>query len=258
VGVLALFRLIHKGHGSHFVQARGGKLFDPDAFPFLGGRARFGGETPPLQEGARLAHQRQEGGETPPLPRVLPVSDGTILRILEGLMTLKGPNGRERLSYRSLDVEQIGSVYEIVMGFTVETAPGRSLAIRAGKNNRTPVFVDLEALLAQKGKEWIKYLKEKADRGQLSATVGKAVEAAKTVSDLAAALESIVDERALPRKHEAAAGTPILQPTEERRRTGSHYTPRSLTEPIGRRISYLPPARSAPVASSNWSCSEPR
>ena len=30
----------------------------------------------------------------------------------------------------------------------------------------------------------------------------------------------------------ASAGTPILQPTDERRRTGSHYTPRSLTAPI--------------------------
>ena len=28
------------------------------------------------------------------------------------------------------------------------------------------------------------------------------------------------------------SGTPILQPTDERRRTGSHYTPRSLTAPI--------------------------
>jgi hypothetical protein len=210
--LLALFRLIHKGHHSHFVQARGGKLFDPDAFPFLEGR-----------EGA---HEEA--------PRVLPVSDGCILRILEGLMTLKGPNGRERLSYRSLDVEQIGSVYEIVMGFKVETAQGRSLAIRAGKNNRTPVFVDLDVLLTQKGKERIKYLKEEADRGQLSAGVGKAVEAAKAVADLAAALDGIVDERASPRKHEAAPGTPILQPTDERRRTGSHYTPRSLTEPIVR------------------------
>jgi hypothetical protein len=37
--LLSLFRLIHKGHPSHFVQARGGKLFDPDVFPFLEGRA---------------------------------------------------------------------------------------------------------------------------------------------------------------------------------------------------------------------------
>ena len=34
---------------------------------------------------------------------------------------------RERLSYRALDVEQIGSVYQTVMGFTVEVAGGRML-----------------------------------------------------------------------------------------------------------------------------------
>lgn len=210
--LLALFRLIHKGHSSHFIQARGGKLFDPEQFVFLEGRA----------------------GVTDP-PRILPVSDGCILRILEGLMTLALKGGtRERLSYRTLDVEQIGSVYETVMGFTVETASGRALAIRAGKNNRTPVFVDLEKLAAAKGKDRIKFLKEEADRGQLSAILAKAVEAAKSAAELAAALDPIVDERGSPKKHEIAASTPILQPTDERRRTGSHYTPRSLTEPIVR------------------------
>jgi N-6 DNA Methylase len=209
--LLALFRLIYKGHKSHFVQARGGKLFNPDVFPFLEGRSA------PADP-----------------PQVLPVSDGCVLRILEGLMTLKGPAGRERLSYRTLDVEQIGSVYETVMGFTVEAAPGRVLAIRAGKNNRTPIFVDLEKLITFKGKDRIKYLKEEADRGQVSAGAAKAVEAAKTVADMVAALDPIADERGSPRKHDAPAGTPILQPTDERRRTGSHYTPRSLTEPIVR------------------------
>ncbi len=210
--LLSLFRLIHKGHASHFIQARGGKLFDPDQFPFLEGRADFVAP-----------------------PRVLPVSDGCLLRILEGLVTLqmKGGTG-ERLSYRALDVEQIGSVYETVMGFTVEAAVGRSLAIKAGKHNRTPVFVDLDKLAAAKGKDRIKFLKEEADRAQLSANVGKAVEAAKSAADLAVALDPIVDERGSPKKHEIAAGTPILQPTDERRRTGSHYTPRSLTEPIVR------------------------
>ena len=59
-----------------------------------------------------------------------------------------------------------------------------------------------------------------------------AVEAATGVEDLAAALDGIVDERGSPGGAIAPAGTPILQPTDERRRTGSHYTPRSLTEPI--------------------------
>jgi N-6 DNA Methylase len=209
--LLSLFRLIHKGHPSHFVQARGGKLFNQDEFPFLEGRI----------DSASPA-------------RIPAVSDGCILRILEGLMTLKSGSTRERVSYRALDVQQIGSVYETVMGFTVETAAGRGLSIKAGKHNRTPVFVDLEKLIAAKGKDRIKFLKEQADRGQLSANVGKAIEGAKTVADIAAALDPIVDERGSPRKHEIASGTPILQPTDERRRTGSHYTPRSLTEPIVR------------------------
>jgi hypothetical protein len=207
--LLALFRLIHKGHPSHFVQARGGKLFDPDEFPFLEGRANK---------------------DDP--PRILNVSDGCILRILEGLMTLKlRGQERQRLSYRTLDVEQIGSVYETVMGFTVEVAESRVLAIKAGKNNRTPVFVALDELLKRKGKDRIKDLKENVGRS-LTAAQAKPVEAAATVEDLAAALDGIVDERGSPRHVVAFPETPILQPTDERRRTGSHYTPRSLTQPI--------------------------
>jgi len=213
--LLALFRLIHGGHPSHIIQARGGKLFDPDVFPFL--------------EGRTVAADK---------PAVMTVSDGCILRVLEGLMTLEAKGrgadrARERLSYRTLDVEQIGSVYETVMGFTVEQAAGRVLAIKAGKNNRTPVFVNLDALIAKSGKDRVKYLKEDGDRA-LTTAQAKGVEAAKSVAEMVAALDSIVDERASPRKRELSAGTPILQPTDERRRTGSHYTPRSLTEPIVR------------------------
>lgn len=208
-GLLALFRLVHKGHKTGFVQARGGKLFDPDEFPFLEGRA-----------------SKEDSA------RILSVSDGCLLRILEGLMTLKLRGAdRERLSYRTLDVEQIGSVYETVMGFTVEAATSRVLAIKAGKNNKTPVFVALDGLLAKKGKDRIKDLKENVGRA-LTPAQGKPVEDAKTIEDLAAALDGIVDERGSPKKRIVASGTPILQPTGERRRTGSHYTPRSLTAPI--------------------------
>lgn len=207
--LLALFRLIYGGHRTHFVQARGGKLFDPETFPFLEGRA--------LPADA---------------PRVPGVSDGCLLRILEGLMTLKLRGGtRERLSYRALDVEQIGSVYETVMGFEAGLTSGRSLAIKAGKNNKTPVFVDLDALAALKGKARIKSLKEDAGRA-LTAAQTKPIEGAEGVEDLVVALDGLVDERGSPKKTLAAPGTPILQPTDERRRTGSHYTPRSLTAPI--------------------------
>jgi hypothetical protein len=205
--VLALFRLVHGGHSSGWIRGRGGKLFNPVAFPFLEGRAVADAE-----------------------PRVVGVSDSTILRVLRGLMVVDG----ERLSYRTLDVEQIGSVYETVMGFTVEQAAGQCLAIRAGKSNKVPVFVDLTGLLTKKADARLKSLKQDFGRAQLSAAQKKAIKDAKSVDDLAAALDGIADERGSPGRRVTAAGTPILQPTDERRRTGSHYTPRSLTEPIVR------------------------
>jgi hypothetical protein len=225
--LLSLFRLIHKGHQTGFVQARGGKLFDPDEFPFLEGRT----------------------SKADPA-RTLAVPDGCLLRILEGLMTLKLRGAeRERLSYRTLDVEQIGSVYETVMGFTVEVAKGRALAIKAGKNNKTPVFVTLEKALEKRGKDRIKDFRENVGRA-LTAAQSKLVERAATVEDLVVALDGIVDERGSPMKRVAAPGTPILQPTGERRRTGSHYTPRSLTAPIVKHALEPAFARLGPDATS--------
>jgi hypothetical protein len=207
--LLALFRLIHSGHRSGFIQARRGKLFDPDAWSFLEGRR-----------------------ENSDPSRVLKVSDGCLLRVLEGLMTLAGPGGvRERLSYRTLDVEQIGSVYETVMGFESATAAGESLAIKAGKNNRTPVFLDLDALSVLSGKARTRQIKDIAGR-TLTTAQAVPVEVAKSIAELAAALGSFVDPRASPQARLTPSGAPILQPTDERRRTGSHYTPRSLTAPI--------------------------
>ena len=205
--LLALFRLIHAGHPSGWIRGRGGKLFDPAAFPFLQGQDAATDRAAPA-----------------------PVSDGCILRVLDGLLMLDG----ERLSYRTLDVEQIGSVYETVMGFTVLTLPAPALSIRAGKNNRTPVFLDLVALAAKKGPDRAKFLKEEAERGQIPTKVAQALSASTNAGEVAEALRAIVDERGSPGAQPAPAGTPLLQPTDERRRTGSHYTPRSLTEPIVR------------------------
>lgn len=203
--LLALFRLIHAGHASGFMQKRGGWFFDPDVFPFLEGRA----------------------GTAAP-PRVPRVGDGCLLRILEGLLMLDG----ERLSYKTLDVEQIGSVYETVMGFAVQITTGPSLAIKAGKHNRVPVYVDLDDLLLVKPADRKKRLAEQYNRLQLTTKQEGAIKDAADLDALAIALDPLVDERASPRRVRTPAGTPILQPTDERRGTGSHYTPRSLTEPI--------------------------
>ncbi|MBN9346891.1 MAG: N-6 DNA methylase, partial [Devosia sp.] len=202
--LLVLFRLVHKGGGGGFIMGRGGDLFDPAIYPFLLGQDAPGDPIAPA-----------------------PVSDGTILGVLDKLLVLGG----ERLSYRTLDVEQIGSVYETVMGFTVETMHGPALALRGGKNDRVPVFVDLAELAVLKGSERQKRLRDLYDV-KLPDKVAKAVAAAKTQAELEGALKPRVDERASPGAMLAAPGAPLLQPNDERRRTGSHYTPRDLTNPI--------------------------
>ncbi len=211
--LLAVFRLVHGGHRD-WITGRGGKLFDPDAFAFLEGRTSGSSRTD---------------------TKILPVSDGTVLRILHGLMTIEGrglagEKIRERLSYRSLDVESIGSVYETVMGFTASRASERMIALRDEK--KLPNFVGLDTLLAQKSGDRQKWLKERGIK--LSAKQAKGVKDAREVAELIEAFGSLVDERASPKAAPIGSGAPYLQPTEERRRSGSHYTPRSLTEPIVR------------------------
>ncbi len=209
--LLVLFRMIHDGaeaDGLHLPE-RHGALFDPDRFKFLEGRAGSGG---------RQIHERIE----PPL-----VSDGTIYRALEKLFVLDG----ERISYRALDVEQIGSVYETMMGFRLETAHGRSAAIKAPKRYGAPTTINLEALLDETPAKRERWLRDRTDR-KLADKAKKAVKEAATLDDLHVALDPVLDKVATPDL--VPPGAMVLQPNEARRRSGSHYTPRALTEPIVR------------------------
>jgi hypothetical protein len=209
--LLVLFRMIYDGaeSGSMRLPKRHGALFDPDRFTFLEGRSSGG------------VHQVDERIEPPLVP------DGTIYRALEKLLVLDG----ERISYRALDVEQIGSVYETMMGFRLKTATGRSVAIKAQKKQGAPTAVDVEALLNEPTDKREKWLQDHADR-KLTDTVKKAVVAARNVEDLHSALLAVIDVAATPDL--VSKGAMVLQPSEERRRSGSHYTPRALTEPIVR------------------------
>lgn len=207
--LLVLFRMLHSGAlcGNESLPQRHGDLFDPERFPFLEGR-----------EAAAVPGLRIE----PPL-----VPDGSIQRILEKLLVLDG----ERISYRALDVEEIGSVYQALMGFRLETAGGRSLAVKAGKRWSAPTTIDLDALLAEPPVKRKKWFEERTDR-TLGEKTAKAVKAATTIDELHEALDRLIDKEATPDR--VPRGAMVLQPSAERRRSGSHYTPRSLTEPIVR------------------------
>jgi hypothetical protein len=208
--LLAVFRMVHDGArtGQATMPPRHGVLFNPDSYGFLEGR----GAT------ARQVGERIEA------PRV---SDGTVLEVLERLLVLDG----DRLSYRALDVEQIGSVYETMMGFRLRQTTGRSVAIRAGKTAGAPTVVDLDELVAVASGKRAKWVLDTADR-KLSPKVAGAVSAAEDIGALHAALSGVTDSAATPDL--VPPGAMALQPSAERRRSGSHYTPRALTEPIVR------------------------
>jgi hypothetical protein len=210
--LLTLFRLIHDGgsHGSLRLPPRHGHLFNPDRFNFLEGR--------PWHIG-RVMGDRIE----PPA-----ISDGVIHRVLSKLLLLDG----ERISYRSLDVEQIGSVYEVMMGFTLDIASGTSIAIKPKKPLGAPTIVNLEELLAVTAKGRAKWLSERTDQ-EFTGKASAALLNAATTEDLAASVAMRVAREATPTP--LPKGSMILQSSEARRRSGSNYTPRSLTEPIVRK-----------------------
>lgn len=202
--LLALFRLIYHGgsHGTMRIPAREGYLFDPDRYLFLEGR--------------------RERPDPPVIPRV---SDGIVFRILSKLLLLDG----ERLSYRTLAVEQIGSVYEAIMGFELHVAAGQSIAIKPAKRNGAPATINLEALLAVEPDKRLKHFTDGTDQ-KLTGQPADALKLAASLNDLLAALDRKIAKAVTP--NPVPKGAMIFQPSNERRRSGSHYTPSSLTGPI--------------------------
>lgn len=208
--LLALFRTIFMGaaHGKLHMPPRRGQLFNPEAFPFLEGWS-FGGA--PVDTTARAAMN-------PPS-----IDDGTIYQVLEKLIVLEG----QRLSYQSLDVEQIGSVYEALMGYHVKRVGSAAVCLKS-----TRVWVAADEMLEQPASRRLAWLDDEgAIEGKGAKAVAKALEQAKTEDDMLAALEPL-RIRAIEARR---AGQLVLQPGAERRRTSSHYTPRTLSAPIVRR-----------------------
>ena len=203
--LLSLFRLVYDGGGEtpEYLPARHGQLFDPDEYAFLEGRSQG------TQFTAGLSI------EPPRIP------DGVVYRLLDRLLMLDG----ERLSYRSLEVEQIGSVYTGIASYAVERAEGMSIAVRPHH-----VVINLETLLAAKAGDRAKLLQEWAACKVTGKPLNE-LKTAKTVVDLVTALGRKVSPRT---PNLMPAGSLYLQPNDENRKTGSHYTPRLMTEPIVR------------------------
>jgi len=298
--LLATFRAVFGGvqHEDLRLPAYGGHLFDPDRFPFLEGRTQGSGVRGRSQgSGFRGRTQgsgfRGQGSEADPSsslnpkprtlnPRPLPVDNRTVLHLLEALQILRiavpgGPAEPRRLSFRALDIEQIGHVYEGLLDHTAKRAAEPVLGLIGSKDREPEVLLSrLEALLGQGSgarvqgpgspqqssffeangaaaeprtlnpEPLLRFLREETGRSvnalanALGATLeSRDLDALRAACDNDAALvervrpfAGLLRRDSFDRPVVVTAGSVYVTTGTDRRTSGTHYTPRSLTEPI--------------------------
>ena len=227
--LLSVFRAVYGGveHESMRMSALGGSLFDPDRFPFLEGRAK--------DSNWKLDEARP-----------LPIDNRTVLLFLDAIQLFQG----RTLSYRALDVEQIGYVYEGLLERTVIRASDVTLELDSTKSAKTPWIHlgDLESAQLDGETAVKKLLKERTGSSASRVKNDLAKEVTEAESEtllLACQNDSELRDRIKPYFHflrRDAWDNPLLYPKNsfmvatgtDRRETGTHYTPTSLTETIVR------------------------
>ena len=260
--LLAMFRAIHSGvrHDDMQLHAYGSSLFDPDRFPFLEGRAR--------------GTSWKEVEASP-----LPINDRTILHILEALKLLEvpgistGERITRRMSFRELDVEDIGHIYENLLDHTTKRASGHVLGLTGTKGKEPEIeLVALEQKASEGREKLVEYLNEQT--GKSASAINKALDKKSDLSDsvllTACSNDTKLFERVKPyanllRQNRSQQPTVVsdggVYVTEgtDRRSSGTHYTPRSLTEPIVRHtlepLVYEGPAEGRPE--EKWKLKSP-
>lgn len=213
--------------------AYGGSLFDPDRFPWLQATDAQG----------RLQVR---------------VTDRAMLAVLRAVQTIE--DGAMQLSFRDLDVEQIGYVYEGLLGYSAVYAPEVIVGLhgRAGFEPEIPLR-ELEQLATDAaspkdfGEKLVAHLKKTQEHAK-SRTAGQIAKVYGTVDpdaaagartrlrhalagddELAARLEPFHalirdDLRGFP--YVVPAGGLVMTESSQRANTGTHYTPRSLAEEV--------------------------
>jgi len=225
--LLALFRGVFGGidHPTLRLPALGGSLFDPDRYPFLEGRKKG-------------TSWRSDPAEP------LPIDDRTVLLLLDAIQIFEG----RTLSYRALDVEQIGHVYEGLLERTVKRVDDVTLELDSGARAKSPrvTLGEMESARLDGTAKVAELLKERSERSE--SAIRNALE--RSADDrLAARLLTVcrgdvglrdrilpyapllrTDPWGYPLVHHKGAFVVVLG--ADRRESGTHYTPKSLTEKI--------------------------
>lgn len=233
--LLALFRAVYGGlaHDRLSIPAYGGRLFDPDRYPFL--------------EGRKAGESWREVASDP-----IPVDDRALLGILTALQIIEtragGVSEARRLSFRALGVEQIGHVYEGLLDHSAVaiTRPTLGLVGRTPGAEPEIALDDLEAQARQgqladwlpertgKSKSYIeRALEEEADddrRRLMLVACDNDPQLASRVEPYAALVRE--DLRGIPIV--LPRGSLYVTETSHRRDTGTEYTPRELADEVVR------------------------
>lgn len=215
--------------------AYGGSLFDPDRFPWL-----------------RTTNAQGQLS--------VRVSDRVMLQVLKAVQIAHVGGEARQLSFRDLDVEQIGYVYEGLLGYSAEYTQDVVVGLQ-GKSGYEPEIrlTELRAIAdaATSGAEFAKKLADHLGKTQPNSKpvtarqLAKAFEAddetdaanARTrlgyvllghaeLVDQLAPLHALVrnDLRELP--YVVPAGGLVMTESPQRANTGTHYTPRALAEEV--------------------------
>ncbi|MCZ2340174.1 MAG: BREX-1 system adenine-specific DNA-methyltransferase PglX [Bacteroidales bacterium] len=247
--LLSVFRAVHGGidHESLRMPALGGSLFDPDRFPFLEGRSK--------------GTSWRDSDAAP-----LPIDNRTVLLLLGSLQLLEQHGGALLLSYRALDVEQIGHVYEGLLEHTVARMPSVTIGLTGSKKAKNPNFPlsELESAHMDGEDTLVALVKETTERSESAIRNALARPVDETVFGRLLAVcggDTTLAERILPFANllrTDAWGDPIVYREgafmvtlgADRRETGTHYTPKSLTESIVETtlqpVAYVGPAEGKP------------
>ncbi|GAB5519470.1 MAG: hypothetical protein RhofKO_17210 [Rhodothermales bacterium] len=225
--LLALFRAVYGGieHPALRLPALGGSLFDPDRYPFLEGRTK---------DTSWRTHPAEP----------LPIDDRTVLLLLDAIQIFEG----RTLSYRALDVEQIGHVYEGLLERTVERVQDVTLELEATAKAKDPRVslgelesaalegrVRVEELLKERSQRSVSAIRNALDREpdeRLSTRLLTVCRGDADLRDRVLPYTHLLrtDPWSYPLVHHAGAFIVVLG--SDRRETGTHYTPKSLTEKI--------------------------
>ena len=240
--LLATSRALHSGihHDELSVPVYGGSLFDPDRFPFLEGRNAD--STWRTTVGAPIA-----------------VTDLDVLEILRSLLVLRfrdsrGTSDTRRLSYRNVDVEQIGHIYERLLDHDAVTAAHVVLGLQ-GKPGEEPEISlpDLESKMIDGTAALVAWLSN-SDAAKAGRRVGTKRQVQKLLGEpvdrdrRAGLIQACQGDQALAARIEPFAnllrpdlrnrplvfleGSVYVTETGSRRDSGTAYTTRELADEV--------------------------